>query len=361
MKYERLTNWTKTEGRRPAPTDAARWGLNGLVGGWAPAADGASRTERQALAEVERATAAPPRYRSLLVPVNGEPFGEHALPFALAIARRTGAEVRVAHVHCLLQSLHQPETLYYDDSLDAYLRQRQQAYLDDLVRRLAKATTVPVKAVRLQGRDIADSLGDAARDGTDLVVMAAHRRGPLGCLWFGSVADQLLPRLAVPLLLVRGYDAPADLTGNPPLRHVLIPLDGSALAEEILEPALALGASTGADHTLLRVVPGAGLVRPLDGGRATEARDYLRRTMTRLGGPALRLRGQIVPGRQPVAATILDCAQAHDVDLIALATRGRRGLPRLFQGSVADRVMSNTALPVLLCRSDVQQEVMAAP
>src|SRR4051794_31888029 len=46
----------------------------------------------------------PPRYRSLLVPVDGEAFGEHALPLALGIARQAGAEVRVVHVHCPLQS-----------------------------------------------------------------------------------------------------------------------------------------------------------------------------------------------------------------------------------------------------------------
>jgi hypothetical protein len=49
-------------------------------------------------------------------------------------------------------------------------------------------------------------------------------------------------RLTAPLLLVRGYDAPVDLTGDPAPRHVLIPLDGSEAAEQVLGPALDLGA-----------------------------------------------------------------------------------------------------------------------
>jgi nucleotide-binding universal stress UspA family protein len=296
----------------------------------------------------------------LLVPLDGEPFGEHALPLALGIARRASAEVRVVHVHCPLQSAYRPETLYYDSGMDAFLRRRQQAYLDDLYRRLRKVSSVPVTPVFLEGREVADSLYEAASAGTDLVVMATHGRGPLGRLWSGSVADALMRRLSAPLLLVRGYNAPADLTGDPPLRHVLIPLDGSELAEQVLEPATALGTLTDADHTLLRVLPletdyslrysGANSHGTDSNRQQAEAWDYLRRTTDRLGGRALRLHPRLVQDEQPVAKAILHHARTHDADLIALATRGRGGLARLFRGSVADRVVRGASAPVLVFR-----------
>jgi nucleotide-binding universal stress UspA family protein len=173
-------------------------------------------------------------------------------------------------------------------------------------------------------------------------------------------------RLSIPLLLVRGYNAPADLTGDPLVRHVLVPLDGSELSEQVLEPALALGALTGADHTLLRVIPsvtdyslgysGAGSRRPLADRQKAGAWSYLRRVADRQGGPTLRVQPRVVLDEQPAARAILNYAQTQDADLIALATQGRGGLARLFRGSVADRVVRGASVPVLVFRPGVEQE-----
>jgi nucleotide-binding universal stress UspA family protein len=318
--------------------------------------EGVNLTPRGATKEVGLTLTPPPRYRSLLVPLDGSAFGEHALPLALGIARRAGADVRLVHVHSPLESVYRPERLYYDSGLDAWLKRRQQAYLDDVVRRLAKITSVPVTPVLMEGREIAATLCTASA-GADLVVMATHGRGPLARLWWGSVADVLMRRLTVPLLLVRGSRAPANLTDDPAVRHLLVPLDGSALAEQVLEPAVALGTLMGADHTLLRVLRlmpdhsvaygGSGLERLRAGRPHLEARRYLGRVAERLGGRTLRVHPRLVLGEQPTAKAILRYAQTHDADLIALATRGRGGLLR---GGVADRVVRGAAVPVLVFR-----------
>jgi nucleotide-binding universal stress UspA family protein len=254
----------------------------------APSAVDADLTLRGATEQMGLTLTSPPRYRSILVPVDGSSFGEHALPLALGIACRTGADVRVVHVHLPLESVFQREGLPRNSGLDAWLRLRQQEYLDDLIRRLAKVATVPVRPVFLEGREIVASLCAAARAGVDLVVMATHGRGPLARLWCGSIADVLMRRLSVPLLLVRGSRAPADLTGERLVRHVLVPLDGSEFAEQVLEPAVALGTLTGADHTLLHVAPpatddsvgsGGGSRCPPGDRRPAEARGYLRRVV----------------------------------------------------------------------------------
>lgn len=306
------------------------------------------------------------RYRSVLVPVDGELFGEHALPLALGIARRAGAELRVVHVHCPMQSTFSRETVPYRTGLDVLLRDRQQAYLDGLFRRVRKVSSVPVTSMLLEGRDITRSLCDAARAGTDLVVMATHGRGPLGRFWSGSVADALLRTLEVPLLLVRGYNAPADLTGDPPLRRMLVPLDGSPFAERILEPAVELGSLQDADMTLLRVVrpvtdysagyPGVSLHPSVNGRQESEAWNYVRRVAERLGGEALRVDPRLIVDGEPTHAAILRYARSHDADLIALATRGRRGLTGLLRGSVADRVIRGASMPVLVYGAGAAQE-----
>jgi nucleotide-binding universal stress UspA family protein len=298
----------------------------------------------------------PSRYRSLVVPLDGSPFGEHALPLALAIARRAGASVRLVHVHSPLESSCDPGRLYPDGALDAWRQRSRREYLDGLLRRLERVAAVPVTPVLTQGREVPTSLAEAA-GATDLVVMATHGRGPLGRLWHGSVADALLRRVTAPLLLVRGHEAPADLTGDPAVRHVLIPLDGSAASEQALGPALDLGALTGAGHTLLRVIRSApdwsvACGRwPADDGGFREAMGYLRRLSERLGGPARKVRARLVRGEEPPAAAILRHARRHDADLIALTTRGRGALSRLFRGSVADRVVRGADVPVLVVRT----------
>jgi nucleotide-binding universal stress UspA family protein len=150
------------------------------------------------------------------------------------------------------------------------------------------------------------------------------------------------------------------------MRHVLITLDGSEAAEKALEPALALSALTGADHTLLRVIPwvtdfslgypGPGAPRSLADSEQTEAWSYFRRVAKRLRGRANRVHPRLVLDEESTVKAILRHAQAHDADLIALATRGLGGLSRIFQGSVADRVVRSASVPVLVCRQDTKKD-----
>jgi nucleotide-binding universal stress UspA family protein len=304
---------------------------------------------------------APRRYRSILVPVDGNPFAEHALPLALGIARRAGASVQVVHVHSPLESAYKPGELYSGSSPDGFLKQRQQAYLKGLVRHLAKVTAVPVRSLLIEGRDTADSLLESARAGADLVVMATHGRGAVRRFLLGGLADVLMRRLSIPMLFTRGYNAPADLTGDPLMRHLLIALNGSESAEQVLNPALALGALWEADHTFLRIVPptvnyfggypDGYAAHPL-ALQQQEARSYLRSVVQRFGARSPTIRPRIVLDDRSTGKAILSFAQAHDVDVIALATRGRGGLARLFQGSVADHVVRHSPVPVLVSRPD---------
>lgn len=97
-------------------------------------------------------------FHSLLVPVDGSIFGEHALPLALSIARRAGANIQLAHVHVLY-------TLMYVDSMppgaleaDARAEEQSRAYLDSLVKRLESVSAVPVTAMLLEGTQEAEVL-----------------------------------------------------------------------------------------------------------------------------------------------------------------------------------------------------------
>src|SRR5947207_199022 len=91
-------------------------------------------------------------FRSILVPLDGSPFSEHALPLALSIARRAGAPVQLAYVHCPLAAVYGESAFFLDNSLEADFKNRQRAYLDNLIKRVGQSSPVPVTAVVLEGQ-----------------------------------------------------------------------------------------------------------------------------------------------------------------------------------------------------------------
>lgn len=358
MKYQQQYPWVRLPSRGSRAAPAGRDGQNVFQLSRAPSVSSDNETTDRAYAEASLTVAPSTCFRSLLVPVDGKRFGEHALPYALGIARRSGADIRLVHVHTPGAPPHSSDLLYYGHGSGTFERLQKQAYLNDLCQRVQKITPVRVTSLLVEGNDTAQSLYQVASAGSDLVVMASHGRGPLGRFCFGSTGDALLQRLSVPVLFVRGYKAPVDLTGNPLLHHVLIPLDGSELAEQVLDPALTLGALTGAEHTLIRVVrsssdyfdESAGSVSEtqLANQQRLDAWSYLQRVADQRGGLMRRIHPRLVFDEQSTAKSILSFAEVHHADLIALATSGRRGFERLFRGSVADRVLRGATAPVLV-------------
>jgi len=305
--------------------------------------------------------------RSILVPLDSSVFAEHALPFALSLARRLGATLQLVHVHEPIWGMSSGVEAPVEEPTDRAMRERGLAYLDTILGRLAPVAQVPVSTALLEG-DVAEAIGrHAAGAGINLIVMATHGRGPFARFWLGSAADALIRQVATPVLLVRPQEKAPELTADPAFRHILIPLDGSNRAEKILEPALALGSATKARFTLLQVIrlpivishdPSSGGVSGLSQSllselealhrrQRIEAEQYLQRLAERLRARSLEVQTRVVIQEQEAAAILDDC-QACGADLIALATRGRGGFQRLLLGSVADKVVRGAAIPVLV-------------
>ena len=193
-------------------------------------------------------------YGSLLVPLDGSAAAEHAIPMALSLARRFRAAVQIVHVYVPVWDIYD-EGGWHDETLDREMREDWKAYLDSVVQRLAGASDISINAVLLEGTVLLKGTvaGTINRHVTaaniDMVVMTTQGRGPVARFWLGSVADALVRQTSIPILFVRPQEAEADLTQEPVFGRVLIPLDGSQLAEQILEPAAALAvATTGRSH-----------------------------------------------------------------------------------------------------------------
>lgn len=293
-------------------------------------------------------------YRTILVPLDESTFGEQALPYALGIARRGCATVHLVHVLASQHETRRPGQTAVSE------RERVAAYLDGLAAVLSENWEVVIHTAVLDG-PIADTISHHARAiGADLVVMTTHGRGPVTRAWLGSVADTLVRRMALPLLLVRPGDTVYDeleAVHNNLFHHIVVPLDGSLLAESVLEPAIELGRLTEARLTLLEVItPQIESYPPISYG-LTLNQDLLDRWMCEariyLSGLVVRLH----PGKVPIQPVVVvgqpfDCIQdyvrEHAADLIVMATHGRGGLSRLMLGSVADQVIRGASAPVLV-------------
>jgi nucleotide-binding universal stress UspA family protein len=151
---------------------------------------------------------------------------------------------------------------------------------------------------------------------------------------------------------------------------ILVPLDGSSLAERALDPAVEMAGKDDSEIILLEAVqdslaavPEARyLVPPKEIYRsAVVSMKYLRDIATRLRMEGIRVRWHVLEG-DPTSA-ILSYAHHEDVDVIVMSTHGRSGLSRMVMGSVAAKVSTTTHRPVVLVKdhhSAVQEHQHAA-
>ena len=295
--------------------------------------------------------------RQIMVPLDGSEFAEQALGWAYAVASRTGACVHLVKVQA--PEPHTAEAFFFNVQADTATRIADQNYLDT-TSIAAQHCDVSVVPALLRGRVVDALAAYCAEQDIDLVVMTTHGRGGLSRAWLGSVADELVRRINIPLMLLRP-SAKAPMCGKGfHLDNILIPLDRSEESERAIEPALALGQLTGAHYTLLEVLPPLTLVpvpevTPIamqqtdhDELRARAAA-YLDTVAERLRAHGHRVDTAVVIQPQ-CAAGILEQAASTDTSLIAMATHGRSGLQRLALGSVADKVLRGTTVPLLLLR-----------
>jgi nucleotide-binding universal stress UspA family protein len=304
----------------------------------------------------------------VMVPLDGSEFSEQALKYAYDLAGRMRARLHLVKVQA--PEPVNAEGFFFNMQANPPSFGADEGYLT--VKRLDRlGSNVDVVTAVLKGR-IVDALSGYIHDqGIDLIIMTTHGRGGLSRAWLGSVADQLVRRVNIPTLLLRPSKKSEGSNGRRfELDHIVIPLDGSAESERAIEPAIALGQVTGAHYTLLQVVPPLVLVPAIDGAPIALDRDEhqdLRTSAAKyLDGVAERLREQghqvdtAIVIQPQCAAGILEQAAGSDANLIAMATHGRSGFQRLALGSVADKVLRGTTVPLLLLRPWNQEAALSA-
>ncbi len=302
-------------------------------------------------------------FNEIVVPVDGSPFGELALPRALGIGCKTGGEVRLVTVITPLpasQGSKEDQTLESDRV--ALARDRAEAYMAELQKRvILSGCDVPISC-HVEVGPVVEAIDAHSRQaGADLLVMTTHGWGPLKRAWLGSVADGLLRRTPCPILALRPRDGEELKLEEVQFRHLLVTLDGSPESREILPFAKGVARASGARMTLLRVIsPHFPLSSPFTShsshefqaleGEEEASREALTSEAEELRRDGFEVHVATVSGVHPPEG-ILDYSNGHGVDLVAMATHGRGGVARLILGSVADKVIRGGNIPVLLHRS----------
>jgi len=295
-------------------------------------------------------------FNKVLVPLDGSALSARALPFAKRVATAAGARLIVVRAHLpaddLGLRLEYPE-LSLAERADME-REAAQAEFQSVIDGLRK-DSLDVEGHFAEGAAADVIYEQAAATRASLIVMSTHGHGGLGRWLYGSVADEVLRRVPVPVLLVSAV-CTEMWAEDQPLR-VVVPLDGSDLAAEVLGPARDLAVTLGSELLLLAVVEPIAVypyqhleaISDVAEVQDGQARQYLDKVATELratDAPAVSTR--IVYG--DAAAQICAVARKDGNGAIAMATHGRSGMARLLLGSVATRTLHQSSVPVLIYR-----------
>lgn len=296
----------------------------------------------------------------IIVPLDGSQLAEQALPYGVALARRSHNAL------LLLRAIPMPREpvplasggmLAVPEQLDI-LRTDAEDYLHERAEQLGDLD-IPVLTSVVVGNpaDVIAETADSREAGC--VVIATHGRSGLSRWALGSVADRVLHLTACPLLIMRPHEMhDLDLRELPAINRILVPLDGSPLAEEALPYATDLVRTDESELYLFRVLtlPASGLAG-LEAGviesaywetAREEADEYLQRMASDLSAEGVQTEYSI--GTEPIAEEILTFAERNDIDIIIMTTHAREGLSRLILGSVTDRIIRAGQVPVLVTR-----------
>ena len=305
-------------------------------------------------------------YSRIIVPMDGSPFSETALPYARAIAASLAIPVELVEAFDVL-----PPAAHHRHWAEAVRRMLADAernsrrYLGQIQEGLRSAGLVAT-ATTLPGAPARALVDWLVREPEALVVMSTHGRGGIARWALGSVADKVLHSIPNPVLLIRS-DAESAPANGVEVQTVLVPLDGSDLSEGSLSHAAAVAMGLGACIKLMQVTGTTDFYRRyLDRASAEEglisAEELVQAdaedARTSLAAASRRLAqefgfgGQVtithVQGQNPAEA-IVEVAVAEPT-LVVMTTHGRSGINRLVLGSVTDRVVRHANAPVLVVR-----------
>ena len=296
-------------------------------------------------------------YTKILVPLDGSAVAEQVLPYVRTLAGGLKIPVELMGVVDVAQ-------------LDSHIAAEKGRYLDTLIEDSVRCSREYLEGVAqtFPGANVSFAvekggaaeviIAKAGADNETLITMATHGRSGINRWLLGSVAEKILRGSANPLLLVRAK-AEAKAAGGATLKSIVVPLDGSELAESVLPAVVEIATKLNIEIVLFRAfnVPYSvfggvrehiAIVDELLGGIKAEARDYLEKKTEELKKQGAKVSYVLEQGTS--ADQIISLGRKTPDNLIAMCTHGWSGVKGWVLGSITETVVRHSGDPVLVIR-----------
>ena len=298
-------------------------------------------------------------YTKILVPLDGSAVAEQVLPYVRTLASGLKIPVELMGVVDMAQ-------------FDSHIAAEKGRYLDTLIEDSVRCSREYLTGVAqtFSGAKVSFAvenggaaeviIAKAGADKETLIAMATHGRSGINRWLLGSVAEKVLRGSANPLLLVRAK-AETKAAGAATLKSIVVPLDGSELAEGVLPAVLEIAKKLNMEIVLFRafsvpysVFGGVGehiaIVDELLGGIKAEARDYLEKQTEELKKQGANKVSYVLEQGYS-ADQIISLGRKTPENLIAMCTHGWSGVKGWVLGSITETVVRHSGDPVLIIRA----------
>jgi nucleotide-binding universal stress UspA family protein len=312
-------------------------------------------------------------YRKMLVPLDGSELAEVVFPYAKELAGRLGIDVILLHISATALRDYVPmNRAYVEHAADTIRREARR--VQKKAGLVPEEKTIEVRGELVVGYPPDEILRYAEENTIDLILMASHGRSGSKRWALGSVAGKILHAANIPVLLVR-TGIPEQIPYDEwPKRTIIVPLDGSELAESVLPHAEVLARQGGREMVnviLMRVCEAPVMPAyytpelaevPLNWGQYAQqetarckqvATEYLAGIEPRFRDSGINVKSEVLVGT--ATDEIVAYANKTPYSLIVMATHGRSGLSRLVYGSVAANILVGVNSPLLLVKPMAKQ------
>ncbi|MCY4623862.1 MAG: universal stress protein [Chloroflexi bacterium] len=306
-------------------------------------------------------------FKRILTPLDGSQLSEGILPYVRALAPALGARVDLLRMHTearyeleQLEDTEQASITAALEPLNVRLQHLSEAYLSRIAEGLS-GLGVETRILVRYGHPATQIVAEAEKDEDTLIAMSTRGRAGLGRWVMGSVTDRVLHTTLTPLLVVHPERGGPAVDSVAKVGTLIVPLDGSDLAEAVLPIAGGVATATGASVLLTRVLDEPGRsslnVNELAASGVSEATREEGEAAAYLGEKAENLRKtgaadvHTTVVRGIAAEQIEDLARTTPDSMILACTHGRSGVGRAVMGSVTDRLARHSGHPALVVRA----------
>ncbi len=307
-------------------------------------------------------------YHRMLVPLDGSELAEVVFTYAKELAGRMDIDVTLLHVASPSAKSYIPmQEAYIKRAAELIKRQAREVQQEAGINQANEA--VKVKGELIEGYPPEEILKYADENDIDLILMATRGHSGLKRWSIGSVASKVLSAAKIPVFLVRADHTPEEPYDKWPELSLLVPLDGSELAESVIPHVENIARQNGRENmevVLIKVsetptipsyygpeLSGVTLnwgefMQQEEARRKKASQEYLEKIEELFREKHINVRSEVIEGK--ATDELITYANNHPHSMIIIASHGRSGFSRLVYGSVAATLLNNVTCPILMVK-----------